>query len=158
MAALLLKQSISINRNASYLIMVLVNDVEYGGELMLYFNVTIKPVAIRLPNVTYQFTVNSNANRYAQVKCFFTNSVLCKYIALRFALVFKHEMFNYKPRNCCIASFIPSQSLLWVKGLKSEIDRLLGATCQPHLGRGFIWLPMSHSKIFINHGIIATQP
>lgn len=64
---LLLKQSISINRNASYLIMVLVNDVEYGGELMLYFNVTIKPVAIRLPNVTYQFTVNSNANRYAQI-------------------------------------------------------------------------------------------
>ncbi|XP_075697839.1 proto-oncogene tyrosine-protein kinase receptor Ret [Rhinoderma darwinii] len=67
---LLLKQSISINRNVSYKVMVLVNDTEYhspGGELMLYFNVTIKPVAIRFPNITYQFTVNRNANRYAQI-------------------------------------------------------------------------------------------
>ncbi|XP_056387378.1 proto-oncogene tyrosine-protein kinase receptor Ret-like isoform X5 [Hyla sarda] len=66
---LLLKQSISINRNASYLVMVLVNDTEYrpGGDLMLYFNVTIKPVTVRFPDITYQFTVNCNANRFAQI-------------------------------------------------------------------------------------------
>ncbi|XP_075114026.1 proto-oncogene tyrosine-protein kinase receptor Ret [Leptodactylus fuscus] len=68
---LVLKQSISINKNASYQVMVLVNDTEYhhlsGRELMLYFNVTIKPVTIRFPNKTYQFIVNINANHYAQI-------------------------------------------------------------------------------------------
>ncbi|KAG9485288.1 proto-oncogene tyrosine-protein kinase receptor Ret [Eleutherodactylus coqui] len=64
-----LKQGISINKNSSYQIIVLVNDTEYrpGGELRLYFNVTIKPVTIRFPNKTYQFAVNCNANRYAQI-------------------------------------------------------------------------------------------
>ncbi|KAG8552551.1 hypothetical protein GDO81_004576 [Engystomops pustulosus] len=68
---LLLKQSISINRNASYQVVVLVNDTEYphpsGRELILYFNVNIKPVTIGFPNKTYQFTVNCNANQYAQI-------------------------------------------------------------------------------------------
>ncbi|XP_044155976.1 proto-oncogene tyrosine-protein kinase receptor Ret [Bufo gargarizans] len=67
---LLLKQNISINRNASYQVIVLVNDTEYphpGRELRLYFNVTIKSVKIPFPNITYQFTVNCNANRYAQI-------------------------------------------------------------------------------------------
>ncbi|XP_075205152.1 proto-oncogene tyrosine-protein kinase receptor Ret isoform X1 [Anomaloglossus baeobatrachus] len=67
---LLLNQTISINKNVSYQVVVLVNDIEYphpGGELRLYFNVAIKPVTVRFPNITYQFTVNCNAKRYAQI-------------------------------------------------------------------------------------------
>ncbi|XP_075073239.1 proto-oncogene tyrosine-protein kinase receptor Ret [Mixophyes fleayi] len=67
---LLLKQGISIARNTSIQVILLVNDTEYHGpegELMLYFNVTIRPVEIRFPNISYQFTLNRNANRFAQI-------------------------------------------------------------------------------------------
>lgn len=35
---------------------------------MLHFNVSILPVSIQFSNITYQFTVNRNAERFAQVR------------------------------------------------------------------------------------------
>ncbi|KAG8435024.1 hypothetical protein GDO86_013113 [Hymenochirus boettgeri] len=69
--SLVLNKSIPITRNGSLLVSVLVNDTEYSGangEIMLYFNVTILPVEIRFPNISYQYTVNRNADRYAQIE------------------------------------------------------------------------------------------
>ncbi|KAM8924658.1 proto-oncogene tyrosine-protein kinase receptor Ret [Pelodytes ibericus] len=67
---LVLSKNISINRTGSFLVTVLVNDTEFKGpnaEIMLYFNVTILPVEIKFPNMTYRFTVNRQAYRYAQI-------------------------------------------------------------------------------------------
>ncbi|XP_072280054.1 proto-oncogene tyrosine-protein kinase receptor Ret [Pyxicephalus adspersus] len=67
---LLLKQDVPITQNISIQVVVLVNDTEYhkpGGDVLLYFNVTILPVEIQFPESTYQFTVNRNADRYAQI-------------------------------------------------------------------------------------------
>ncbi|KAM4704109.1 proto-oncogene tyrosine-protein kinase receptor Ret [Rhinophrynus dorsalis] len=67
---LILNKNVSITRNGSVQVCVLVNDTEYrgpNGDVMLYFNVTILPVEIRFPNISYQFTLNRNADRYAQI-------------------------------------------------------------------------------------------
>ncbi|PIO37557.1 hypothetical protein AB205_0079200 [Aquarana catesbeiana] len=66
---LLLKEGVPITKNMSIQVIVLVNDTEYhnpGGVVLLYFNVTILPVEIQFTDTTYQFTLNRNANRFAQ--------------------------------------------------------------------------------------------
>eukprot|EP00079_Xenopus_tropicalis_P009689 XP_002933941.2 PREDICTED: proto-oncogene tyrosine-protein kinase receptor Ret isoform X2 [Xenopus tropicalis] len=68
---LVLNKTMPITRNGSLLVSVLVNDTEFhgpNGDVMLYFNVTILPVEIRFPNISYQYTVNRNADRYAQIE------------------------------------------------------------------------------------------
>ncbi|XP_053306575.1 proto-oncogene tyrosine-protein kinase receptor Ret [Spea bombifrons] len=67
---LVLNKNVSISKTGSYQVPVLVNDTEFpgpGGEVMLYFNVTILPVEIKFPNMTFQFTVNRQAYQYAQI-------------------------------------------------------------------------------------------
>ncbi|XP_040176609.1 proto-oncogene tyrosine-protein kinase receptor Ret [Rana temporaria] len=67
---LLLKEGVPITKNMSIQVIVLVNDTEYhnpGGVVLLYFNVTILPVEIQFTDTTYQFTLNRNADRFAQV-------------------------------------------------------------------------------------------
>uniref|UniRef100_A0A8D0HEW8 Proto-oncogene tyrosine-protein kinase receptor Ret n=1 Tax=Sphenodon punctatus TaxID=8508 RepID=A0A8D0HEW8_SPHPU len=67
---LLLNRSIPVTENRSFQLDVLVNDTEFhgsDGSLMLHFNVSILPVVIQFPNVTYQFMVNRNAERFAQI-------------------------------------------------------------------------------------------
>ncbi|XP_074856176.1 proto-oncogene tyrosine-protein kinase receptor Ret [Carettochelys insculpta] len=67
---LMLNKNISVTENRSFQLDVLVNDTEFPGperSVMLHFNVSILPVSIQFPNVTYQFTVNRNAERFAQV-------------------------------------------------------------------------------------------
>ncbi|GAB0192344.1 proto-oncogene tyrosine-protein kinase receptor Ret [Grus japonensis] len=68
---LVLNKSISVTEHRSFQLDVLVNDTEFPGperSVMLHFNVSILPVSIQFPNVTYQFTVNRNAERFAQVE------------------------------------------------------------------------------------------
>lgn len=70
-AELVLNKSISVTEHRSFQLDVLVNDTEFHGperSVMLHFNVSILPVSIQFPNVTYQFTVNRNAERFAQVR------------------------------------------------------------------------------------------
>ncbi|XP_031812239.1 proto-oncogene tyrosine-protein kinase receptor Ret [Sarcophilus harrisii] len=67
---LVLNRSLPITESHSFQLGVLVNDTDYqgpGGVLHLYFNVTILPVSIRFPNISYSFSVNRNAHRYAQI-------------------------------------------------------------------------------------------
>lgn len=70
-AELVLNKSISVTEHRSFQLDVLVNDTEFHGperSVMLHFNVSILPVSIHFPNMTYQFTVNRNAERFAQVR------------------------------------------------------------------------------------------
>ncbi|TFK09499.1 caveolin-1 [Platysternon megacephalum] len=67
---LMLNKNISVTENRSFQLDVLVNDTEFHGperSVMLHFNVSILPVSIQFPNVTYQFTVNRNAERFAHI-------------------------------------------------------------------------------------------
>ncbi|KAM7171244.1 proto-oncogene tyrosine-protein kinase receptor Ret isoform 1-T1 [Macrochelys suwanniensis] len=67
---LMLNKNISVTENRSFQLDVLVNDTEFHGperSVMLHFNVSILPVSIQFPNVTYQFTVNRNAQRFAHI-------------------------------------------------------------------------------------------
>ncbi|XP_006114467.1 proto-oncogene tyrosine-protein kinase receptor Ret isoform X3 [Pelodiscus sinensis] len=67
---LMLNKNISVTENRSFQLDVLVNDTEFHGPertVMLHFNVSILPVSIQFPNVTYQFTVNRNAERFAHI-------------------------------------------------------------------------------------------
>uniref|UniRef100_A0A8C8RUE3 Proto-oncogene tyrosine-protein kinase receptor Ret n=1 Tax=Pelusios castaneus TaxID=367368 RepID=A0A8C8RUE3_9SAUR len=67
---LVLNKNISVTENRSFQLDVLVNDTEFQGperSLMLHFNVSILPVSIQFPNVTYQFMVNRNAERFAHI-------------------------------------------------------------------------------------------
>ncbi|XP_018411435.1 PREDICTED: proto-oncogene tyrosine-protein kinase receptor Ret [Nanorana parkeri] len=87
---LLLKQGIPITKNMSIQVIVLVNDTEYhnpGGSVLLYFNVTILPVEIRFPDSTYQFTLNRNADCFAQVgKVCIENCALLKGVNVSYTL------------------------------------------------------------------------
>lgn len=68
---LVLNKSISVTEHRSFQLDVLVNDTEFHGperSVMLHFNVSILPVSIQFSNITYQFTVNRNAERFAQVR------------------------------------------------------------------------------------------
>ncbi|KAJ7405384.1 hypothetical protein BTVI_69191 [Pitangus sulphuratus] len=67
---LVLNKSISVTEHRYFQLDVLVNDTEFHGperSVMLHFNVSILPVSIQFSNVTYQFTVNRNAERFAQI-------------------------------------------------------------------------------------------
>uniref|UniRef100_A0A669Q5B0 Ret proto-oncogene n=1 Tax=Phasianus colchicus TaxID=9054 RepID=A0A669Q5B0_PHACC len=67
---LVLNKSISVTEHRSFQLDVLVNDTEFNGperSVMLHFNVSILPVSIQFPNTTYRFTVNRNAQRFAQI-------------------------------------------------------------------------------------------
>uniref|UniRef100_A0A8C9F701 Ret proto-oncogene n=1 Tax=Pavo cristatus TaxID=9049 RepID=A0A8C9F701_PAVCR len=67
---LVLNKSISVTEHHSFQLDVLVNDTEFNGpekSVMLHFNVSILPVSIQFPNTTYRFTVNRNAQRFAQI-------------------------------------------------------------------------------------------
>lgn len=71
LAELVLNKSISVTEHRSFQLDVLVNDTEFNGperSVMLHFNVSILPVSIQFPNTTYRFTVNRNAQRFAQVR------------------------------------------------------------------------------------------
>ncbi|PKU37491.1 proto-oncogene tyrosine-protein kinase receptor ret [Limosa lapponica baueri] len=70
---LVLNKSITVTEHRSFQLDVLVNDTEFHGperSVMLHFNVSILPVSIQFPNMTYQFTVNRNAERFAQQTLF----------------------------------------------------------------------------------------
>ncbi|MEE6488714.1 hypothetical protein FKM82_015333 [Ascaphus truei] len=67
---LVLNKNMPITRNGSLQVNVRVNDTEFPGpkgEVMLYFNVTILMVEMKFSNISYQFTVNRNADRYTQI-------------------------------------------------------------------------------------------
>ncbi|KAM6265338.1 proto-oncogene tyrosine-protein kinase receptor Ret isoform 2-T3 [Spheniscus humboldti] len=67
---LVLNKSISVTEHRYFQLDVLVNDTEFNGperSVMLHFNVSILPVSIQFPNMTYQFAVNRNAERFAQI-------------------------------------------------------------------------------------------
>ncbi|KAM5140971.1 proto-oncogene tyrosine-protein kinase receptor Ret isoform 2-T2 [Mantella aurantiaca] len=87
---LLLKQGIPITKNMSIQVIVLVNDTEYhnpGGDLLLFFNVTILPVEIHFSDSIYQFTLNRNADRFAQIgKVCIENCELLKGVNVTYTL------------------------------------------------------------------------
>ncbi|XP_078499070.1 proto-oncogene tyrosine-protein kinase receptor Ret [Lissotriton helveticus] len=67
---LVLKRTLATMESRSVKVEVLVNDTEYRGPdgvVRLLFDVMILPVNIQFPNMTYLFTVNRNADRFAQI-------------------------------------------------------------------------------------------
>lgn len=79
LAGLVLNKNISVAESRNFQLDVVVNDTLYQGpdkSLMLHFNVTVLPISIQFPNVTYQFTVNRNAANFSQVR------VVCVFVWL----------------------------------------------------------------------------
>uniref|UniRef100_A0A3Q1GIG3 Proto-oncogene tyrosine-protein kinase receptor Ret n=1 Tax=Acanthochromis polyacanthus TaxID=80966 RepID=A0A3Q1GIG3_9TELE len=67
---LVLKRNLEVTENRVVQLDYLVNDITYPGlegTVLLHFNVTILPVHIRFPNITYIFPVTRRASVYAQV-------------------------------------------------------------------------------------------
>lgn len=67
---LFLKRNLNVTENRTLQLDYQVNDPNYPGvegTLLLHFNITILPVHIRFPNITYMFKLTRRASVYAQV-------------------------------------------------------------------------------------------
>ncbi|XP_063290137.1 proto-oncogene tyrosine-protein kinase receptor Ret [Pelobates fuscus] len=87
---LILNNNVTISKTGFYHVIVKVNDTEFNGpnaEVMLHFNVTILPVEIKFPNITYRFTLNRHAYQYAQIgKVYVENYLLFKGVNVTYKL------------------------------------------------------------------------
>lgn len=67
---LVLKRNLNVTENRTLQLDYQVNDSNYPGlegTVVLHFNITILPVHIRFPNITYTFKLTRRASVYVQV-------------------------------------------------------------------------------------------
>ncbi|KAM4636533.1 proto-oncogene tyrosine-protein kinase receptor Ret [Discoglossus pictus] len=133
--SLVLNKTILITRNESVQVIVQVNDTEIrgpAGVVLLYFNVTIHPVEIRFPNISYQFTVNRNAYKYAQIgKICVENCMLFKGINVNYKLQapnMSHAIGLVQGRESPFATLVVNDSLALVNHDSKEIQCTLVAS------------------------------